>query len=262
MSAQRRVGPLQLLFVGFETTERFRGDILHELKGLRGRGLLRVLDARLFQRTPDGRFTELDLNPVLADPAEQEANPIARLLSSNGGGGNGGISPREALARTTGFALEDLRRLMDQIEPSHLAVAVLVEHMWAAHLREAIHEAGGMLLGQGILTPELELLMGDELQARADAEAAIELANAARGSALLEAIATLAERDPSPLEDRSAAAAEIVRILVEKGFVHATEAAGAIDALATAGLLEAATLEAALFEIEDLVDRSEPPPGE
>jgi hypothetical protein len=253
MSAQPRVGPLQLLFVGFESTERFRGDIVHELKGLRGRGLVRVLDARLFQRTEEGKFTEIDLNPVLADPPEAAANPVARLLASNGGGGNGGMSPRQALAHTTGFALQDLRRLMDEIEPTHLAVAVLVEHVWAAHLRDAILEAGGILLGQGMLTQELELLMGDELQARADAEAAIELAHAARGSALLEALATLSEREPGTAESRSGAAAEIVRVLVEKGFVDRAEAAGAIDALATEGLLEMATLQAALAEAEDLL---------
>jgi hypothetical protein len=261
MSAQRRVGPLQLLLVGFETTERFRGDIVHELKSLRGRGHLRVLDARMFQRTPEGALTEIDLNPVLADPPEEQANPVARLLGVNGGGGNGGMSPREAFAHTTGFATEDLRRLMDQIGPGHLAVALLVEHVWAAHLHDAIHEAGGTVLGQGLLTSEVTMIVGDELQARADAEAAIELAHAARGAALLEALATLAEREAGTPENRPAAAAEVVRILVERGFVHDTEATGAVDALVTAGLLESATFEAALVEAEDLLARSEPPPG-
>src|SRR5580765_7211122 len=104
MSAQRRVGPLQLLLIGFSTTERFRGDILHELLGLRGRGLVRVLDARLFQRAADGSFKEIDLNPLLVDPAGEESpNPVARLMAANGGG-NGGRSPAEALALTSGFA--------------------------------------------------------------------------------------------------------------------------------------------------------------
>ena len=44
------VGPLQLLLVGFETTDRFQGDIARELRVLRGRGVIRVLDARLFHR--------------------------------------------------------------------------------------------------------------------------------------------------------------------------------------------------------------------
>jgi hypothetical protein len=259
MSVQRRVGPLQLLLIGFDTTERFRGDVIHELMGLRGRGLLRVLDARLFQPGPDGSFTEIDLNPVIADPDVPEANPLARLMNANGGNGNGERPTTEVVAHAAGFALEDLRALKEQIEPSEHTIAVLVEHVWAARLQDAIREAGGRLLGQGLLTSEVHLLIGDEIQARAEAEAAIEIAHAARGAALLDALATLSSREPSPAESRSTAAAEVVRVLVEKGFVHAPEAAGAIDALMTAGFLEAATVEAALAEAEDTVARSNPP---
>jgi hypothetical protein len=51
------VGPLQIVLVGFETTERFRGDIAREIAELRGRGVIRVLDARLFHRAPTGELT-------------------------------------------------------------------------------------------------------------------------------------------------------------------------------------------------------------
>src|ERR687894_770736 len=105
---QPSVGPLQIVIVGFETTERFRGDIARELVALRGRGVMRAV----------------------------------------------------------------------------------------------VREAGGMLLGQGFLTNEVVMAVGAEIKARADAEAAIELANAARGSALLEALATLADRRHGSGEDR------------------------------------------------------------
>jgi len=78
------VGPLQLLLVGFETTERFRGDIAGEIGQLRGRGLIRVLDARFYHRAPEGVLTEVDLNPLLADPPAP-ANPLAHLMGTNGG---------------------------------------------------------------------------------------------------------------------------------------------------------------------------------
>jgi hypothetical protein len=262
MSAQPRVGPLQLLLVGFETTERFRGDIAHEVMGLRGRGLIRVLDARLFQRSPEGALTEIDLNPLLADSVEEPANPVAQLLGANGGGGNGGMSPREAFMHTPGFALEDLRRLTDTIDPGQHVAAVLIEHRWAAHLQDAIREAGGRLIGQGMLTPEVVMIVGAEVEARADAQAAIELADAARGSALLEALSTLAEREHGTPETRSTAAMEVVRVLVDRGFVDDTEATGAIHALVDAGLLESATLQAAVIEAEDMIARAERPDGD
>ena len=194
-------GPLQLLLVGFESTAGFRGDIAREIATLRGRGMIRVLDARLFHRGPDDKLTEVDLNPLLADPPPS-GNPLAHLLGTNGGGSNGGTTSQEAFHRTVGFALEDLRRLTDEIGPGEYAAVVLIEHIWAATLRETVREAGGRLLGQGFLTPEVVMIVGAEIQARAEAQAAIELAEAARGSALVEALGD-ARRRASPARRRS-----------------------------------------------------------
>ena len=246
------MGPLQLVLVGFESTEQFRGDIARELGFLRGRGLLHVIDARLFHRADDGRLTEVDLNPLLAEPPAP-ANPIAHLLGTNGGGGNGGAPPQEAFARTAGFALEDLRRLTDEIGRGQYAAVVLVEHEWAGQLRETIREAGGRLLAQGFLTPEVVMIVGAELEARKQAQAALEIAKAARGSALVEALATLAEREPGSPEGRAQAAAAIVDVLVDQGFVHPTEAGDAVEALTAAGLLETAIVEAAIAEAEEVL---------
>jgi hypothetical protein len=252
-------GPLQIVILGFETNERMRGEAARELLDLRGRGLIRVLDARYFHRASDGQLTEVDLGAVLADPPAETANPIAGLLgvnghangNGNGAGGDGGLRPDQALARTAGFTLEDLRRLTDEIGPGDHAVAVLIEHRWAGRLREAVRDAGGRLVGQGFLTPELAMVVGAEIQARADAEAAIELSAAVRGSALLDALSTLAGQQRGSAEGSALAAAEVVGVLVGEGFVHEGEAHAAIDALATAGLIEAALVQAAVAEAEE-----------
>ena len=241
------VGPLQLLLVGFETTDRFQGDIARELRVLRGRGVIRVLDARFFHRGAGGKLTEIDLNPLLAEPQD---NAIAHLLGANGAGGNGAKRPAEAFARTAGFALEDLRRLTDEIGPGDHAAVVLIEHVWAARLRETVLETGGRLLGQGFLTPELVMIVGAELQARADAEAALELAQAARGAKLIEALEGFSGGGGT-IEDRTRGAAKVVRVLVEAGFVHEPETEAAIDALVTSGLIESAIVQAAIAEAED-----------
>src|SRR4051794_37863381 len=186
------VGPLQLVIVGFDTTERFHGHAARELLELRGRGMIRVLDARMFHRAPEGALSEVDLGALLADRPAESLNPVARLLGVSGAGQNGGSRSPDAFAHTAGFALEDLRQLTDEIKRGDHAVVVLVEHTWAARLREAVREAGGRLVAQGFLTPEVVMIVGAEIQARADAEAAIELADAARGTALLEALTIFA----------------------------------------------------------------------
>src|SRR5829696_1755094 len=147
-------GPLQLLVVGFETTERLHGQIAREIAELRGRGLIRVVDARMLTRDAAGELSEVDLNPVLGDPRWR---PVAHLFGLNGAatnGGHGGMDP-EAFAATVGFTLEDLRRLTDEIGPGEHAAVVLIEHLWAGRLREKIRAAGGQLVAQGMLTPEV-----------------------------------------------------------------------------------------------------------
>jgi hypothetical protein len=248
------VGPLQLLLVGFETTERFRGHIAREILELRGRGIIRVLDARLLHRAPDGELTDVDLNPILAEPPDPTANPVARLLGTNGAGGNGGLPPDEAFGRTVGFALEDVRRLTDEIGPGDYAAVVLVEHVWASRLRTTVRDAGGALLAQGFLTPEVVMMVGAELKARHDAEAAIEIAEAARGAALVEALEAVTTGADSSAEERTRAAARVVKVLVQQGFVHEGEAGEAVEALVTSGLLESAIVQAAIAEAEDMVD--------
>ena len=251
-------GPLQLLLIGFETTDRLRGEAARELLDLRGRGMIRVLDARMFHRAPDGKLSQVDLGSLLADRPELESSPVARLLGANGAngaGGNGGPRTPGAFADTAGFAVEDLRRLTDEIGPGDHAVAVLVEHVWAARLREAVREAGGRLVGQGFLTPELMMVVGAEIQAQADAQAALELAEAAQGAAIVDALAVLAPDRPGSPEERARAAAEVVRVLVRERFVHPAEARAAVDALATAGLIELAAFHAAAAEAEELLRR-------
>ena len=262
-------GPLQLLVVGFPDLDHFTGRIAREMAALRGRGMIRVLDARMLSRHPDGTMTETDLNPVIGEEAGSPYRPVAHLFGLNGhaevnGDGDGNGMTPETFARTAGFAIEDLRRMTDEIPTDAHAAVVLIEHLWAGALRSGIRAANGLLIAQGMLTPEVMMIVGAELQAKADAETAIELAEAARGAALLEAIRTLhGDSLADAPQPRTAAAAAVVRALVDEGLLGEHEAAEAIDALANRGIVERAILHGAAAEAEDLLARLEddPPPA-
>ena len=199
-------GPLQLLVVGFPDLDHFTGRIAREMAALRGRGLIRVLDARMLSRDPDGTLTETDLNAVIGEEVGSAYRPVAHLFGLNGhaevNGAADGMTP-ETFARTAGFEIQDLRRLTEEIAAGEHAAVVLVEHVWAGTLQAGIRAANGLLIAQGMLTPEVMMIVGAELQAKADAETAIELAEAARGAALLDAIRTLSG---DTLEQRAAPA--------------------------------------------------------
>lgn len=260
-------GPLQLLVVGFPDLDHFTGRIAREMAALRGRGLIRVLDARMLSRDPDGTLTETDLNAVIGEEVGSAYRPVAHLFGLNGhaevNGAADGMTP-ETFARTAGFEIQDLRRLTEEIAAGEHAAVVLVEHVWAGTLQAGIRAANGLLIAQGMLTPEVMMIVGAELQAKADAETAIELAEAARGAALLDAIRTLSgdtlESAPHP---RAAAAAAVVRALVDEGLLGEHEAAEAIDALAHRGIVEQAILHGAAAEADDLLAQLEddPPPA-
>ena len=126
--------------------------------------------------------------------------------------------------------------------------------------------AGGRLIAQGMLTHEVLMLVGAELQATADAEAAIDLAEAARGAALLDALHTLTAGMPDPdlaARERASAACAVVRTLVDAGVIAPREAGEAVEALARAGIVEQALLDGAVAETQDLMDKlgegEEPP---
>ena len=260
-------GPLQLLVVGFPDLDHFTGRIAREMAALRGRGMIRVLDARMLSRHPDGTMTETDLNAVIGEEAGSQYRPVAHLFGLNGHGevnGDGNGMTPETFARTAGFAIDDVRRLTDEIAAGEHAAVVLVEHVWAGALRSGIRAANGLLIAQGMLTPEVMMIVGAELQAKADAETAIELAEAARGAALLDAIRTLHGDSLSDApQPRTAAAAAVVRALVDEGLLGEHEAAEAIDALANRGIVERAILHGAAAEAEDLLAHLEddPPPA-
>ncbi len=136
------LGPLQLLVVGFETTEHFDGQIARELRDLRGRGLIRVVDARLLSRSADGDLTDTDLNEIIGEPLGSPWRPAAHLFGLNGAGhaaAAAGTTP-ETYARTAGFEVDDLRRLTDEIGRGEHAAVVLVEHVWAARLRSLVRD--------------------------------------------------------------------------------------------------------------------------
>ncbi|MDY7102317.1 MAG: hypothetical protein S0880_14115 [Actinomycetota bacterium] len=240
------LGPVQVVAVRFGADATFEGLVLDELERLSARGVIRVLDLQFLRTGGGGRLepvtlAELDEGGADTDGAPAFGSAVAALLRSAAdataapdvidldAGTIAGMGPADVIDAATGLDTGDL-----------LGV-VLVEHVWAAELRDAIRLAGGTPIAQGFLTPEAVTLMGAELEAMAEAEAAIEIADAIRGAAVLDALATIEAAE----QIRAAAAAEAVGALIAAGLVADAAATDAVEALVAAGLVEAAALEEA-----------------
>jgi hypothetical protein len=233
------IGPLQLVAIAFENPT-FQGEILAELDAVRGRGVIRLIDLLFVYRDAAGDatvMTDTDLDEVDLSDYGSVLGPLAGL-----GNGNSAAATVSAADAVAGLTPDEIRDLVDGMEPNSALALVLFEHQWAGGLAEAIQEAGGSLIAQGILTRDVVLMVGGELAAIAEAEQVIAASEAVKGAVVLDTLAftEAAEEAQALMADElvtSSIAAETVRTLMAAGVVDDGEIETAILALVEAGLL-------------------------
>ena len=254
------IGPVQLLVIGFDRTDPVPGQIKREVVHLNGRGIIRVLEGLAIAKQPDGTVTLFGPVPPLGAEPEPGAGVIGALIGMSGsavvaGGATDGGSEPVGAHHEWGLTRHDVAELITGLAPGSAAALVLVEHVWALKLHDAVQEVGGTLLALGLLTRDARRAAGAELPAIAEAEAALDLADALRGAALLDALegqARASLRDapagddamtnPAAAARRALTAAETLRVLIVAGLVDDASALDGLDALAAAGLLDDASL--------------------
>jgi hypothetical protein len=152
------LGPVQLVIVAFDGTS-FDGRILGELRRLREHDAVRLIDLLFVAKGEDDEVIEL----VMSDLSAAESAAYGALVRALIGVGIGGeVSLPEAAkaaadsASQNGFRLgpEDAWFLADQIPAGTAAAVVLLEHRWAAPLRDAIEAADGHDLVDTWVHPE------------------------------------------------------------------------------------------------------------
>jgi uncharacterized membrane protein len=158
------LGPLHLMVIGFHGhDDDFKGKVprafraAHALRAAHRHGDVRVLDMLLIRKDAHGTIQQLQFGEL----GEQE-----RAFAGSVAGGILGLRP-ESVARakpaaTYGvmavaeheFGLDeaDLRDITRDIPNGGAAAIVLVEHLWAVRLKDAIDDAGCRLIAEGMLT--------------------------------------------------------------------------------------------------------------
>ena len=124
--------PAQLLVFGFGPEAHFEGQLVGALERIESGGALRVLDVLFVGRDPEtGELVAVDLagggaGGIVAPLLGFRLNPAER---------------RQATERA--LSAEGLRELGAGLEPGAAMAAVLVEHVWARSLEEAVSRTGG-----------------------------------------------------------------------------------------------------------------------
>jgi hypothetical protein len=137
---------------------RFEGRILAELKRLREEGIVRLVGLVFVRKDIDGSISSLqesDLEPpaaLLIGSAMRDLVGTRRFASVMG-------AEETSLF---GYTDADIRRIAAEI-PRDTAVALaLFEHTWALELKEAILDAGGFVVADGLVGPAAMLALEEE----------------------------------------------------------------------------------------------------
>jgi uncharacterized membrane protein len=167
------IGPIHLFVIGFDRP-KLEGAVIDELIKVREKGIIRVVDLLGVYKDADGNLAAIDLSDFsLADKMELGA-VIGGLIGLGAAGEEGAEVGAEAGALAVaendyGITAEELDEIAANIPLDSAVLIMLFEHTWAINLRDAILDAGGVPIAQGMLDPvtlvELGAVLADAVEA-------------------------------------------------------------------------------------------------
>lgn len=146
----RELGPVQMLVLGF-AEPNFTGAIAAELDRLRQLDFIRIVDALVVEKDDAGDIAALQVSDLAPDEATEMGAVIGALIGYAEGGDDEAViegAVAGAAAMEDGHLIpdEEVWYVADAIPAGSAAAIILIEHLWAVPLRDAIVSAGGMAL--------------------------------------------------------------------------------------------------------------------
>jgi hypothetical protein len=138
------IGPLELVVIGFDQP-KFQGEVAPKLARLHASGTIRIIDLIFVAKDKNGAVVSTELEQL-----------------------------DDAYRKRYGSMLIDLRGLLTDEDVANVALELpndtaaliaLFEHTWAVALKGKLAEAGGKLLGQVRVPPEVIEELSVELEA-------------------------------------------------------------------------------------------------
>ena len=168
-------GPIQIFTFGFPDTENFEGRIAKELVKLSDAGIIRIVDALAVVADGD----EVDILRVsdLDDAQREELGmEIGALIGLGAAGLEGFMAGAEAgaeIADEGGFGIVEAigEDFIENLPDGAAALLLIIEHTWAVPLREAVVDAGGILMGNQWIGAQDLVALGVALGIEAELEA-------------------------------------------------------------------------------------------
>lgn len=166
--AEVMYGPMQLLVIGFENPD-FHGQIRQAFGSAMEAGVVRLIDLRFVYKDADGNVNAMEATQLDEEERERFGAAVGALIGLGASGREGAREGVEAGAmaaarRTFGMTEENVRRITETIQNDSAAAIFLVEHLWAKDLKQALRDANGFLIAEGMVTPEALVMAGAALR--------------------------------------------------------------------------------------------------
>jgi DNA-binding NarL/FixJ family response regulator len=235
--------PLQMIALTFRLDVDAESRLLAEVDRIEGRGVLRVLDMVFLAKGQDGTVEGLEVGD--SEDFGSLLAGISSLTAENGSRPAGGSGAADEPA---GSGVAAVQALAGSLEPGSAVALLLVEHVWAGPLVDAVSAAGGALVSDDFLAGDVSRAIAAEIAAVEEASAVIASAQAAEAAAVLRAVAASAEAaevEAASERIQEAAAAEAAGVLIAAGLIEEAAAHEAVTALTAAGLITDAAAQAA-----------------
>lgn len=165
---QTKIGPVQFLAIGFVPEAKFEGKILKELERLDRIKTIRILDLLFVKK--DKKTNDLI---ALSYQGEKMGAIVGALMGFDFEGeqkkkkANNKTKASEIDSENNAFGLsaQQIEQVGASLAPGMAAGLLLIEHVWARDLKEAIRGTGGIPLAEGFLTPEAIAEVATEIEA-------------------------------------------------------------------------------------------------
>ena len=168
------IGPIQAFVVAFPTNDLFEGRIADELARLSEIGQIRIIDAVFVMR--EGEDVAAVSVSELDDDQRAELRAAVGALVGLGVAGADGAAAGAEMGRSIDVdaptAAEVVAaEVLEELPDGSSALVLAIEHLWAIPLRDAVRDAGGLVVANQSLTPERLVALGMYLGEEPDPEA-------------------------------------------------------------------------------------------
>lgn len=172
------IGPVQLFLIGLDN-DKLKGQISRALHDASAKENIRVLDALAIQKTTGGAVISLGGSDLTPDQRQEYGAIVGGLMGFGVTGTEEGLEAGAEVGaerfadHNFGLSSADIQSIAADVPPGSTALMVLIEHLWAIDLKNAVQQAGGVVLAQGMVRPEEIVAYGagiaDAATATADA---------------------------------------------------------------------------------------------